>query len=375
VSFTFNDLLAWSERLSDWQRDALRRALTGDLNDTDISELTDLVKVTRGLLQGDGISPPRPATNAHIRASGPSSPPVALIALREIAYVNVLASGPVTFAPEGLTVVYGENASGKSSIARILKKTGRARSPGGPIRPSVFDPDPRQPASATIEFRSGTAERSFYRVDGVATDEELTRINVFDASGASVQIEKSTQLTYIPEILKVFQDLAQACQAVAARLKSQKDVLEKARPPEIGLLILRRDTAAGIFLARLSGDTELDDIDRLCDVTDLDRQLHSTLTRTLQDNPTRQADLLGARERRLKALDQLTINLQETLSETAFQSFQVARPPLTRRPVLLSKPSLPTLLLPGSGMRRGSNCGNPHVAIPKPSHTRPNLFP
>jgi hypothetical protein len=130
--FTFNDLIDWSTRLPDWQRDALRRILTNNsLVDSDISDLTTLAKVACGIYQPTGVFPPDPATNAHIRASGAATPPVSLLAINDIAYVNALAAGPITFAPDGLNVVYGDNAAGKSGIARILKKAGRARSPGG----------------------------------------------------------------------------------------------------------------------------------------------------------------------------------------------------------------------------------------------------
>ena len=41
------------------------------------------------------------------------------------------------FQPAGLTVIYGDNASGKSGYARILKKVCRARAAEKPILPNV----------------------------------------------------------------------------------------------------------------------------------------------------------------------------------------------------------------------------------------------
>src|SRR6266849_59383 len=320
-TFTFDDLLAWSERLPDWQRDALRRVLAGSLTDADIADLAAMARAALGLTT-PGRPSPDPATRSHIRSSGPSTLPVALVALRDITYVNALASGPVTFAPEGLTVIYGDNASGKSGFARILKKAGRAREPGGLIRPSVFDPDPGKPASATIEFRVGTADRSFPWVDGAPTDNELARINVFDAGCAAVQVEESNRLAYTPEILQVFQDLAEACRAVGAKLKAEKDGLDSSRAPQIGLLTLRPHTAAGTLVANISPQTKPNDIDTLCNVSDSERERFNTLTRALQDNPTGQADLLEARARRLKDLDNLTISVELSLSDSALQNFE-----------------------------------------------------
>jgi AAA domain len=323
VSFTFEDLITWSERLPDWQRDALRRILTGgSLNEADISELAALAKADQGLEMPASLRPADPATSSHIRVSSVSNEPVALTALRDIAYVNALAAGPVNFAPEGLTVIYGENASGKSGISRIFKKAGRARNPGGPIRPSVFETDPHQPASATIEFTVGATQRSFHWVDGSATDEELTRINVFDASEAALQVEGNNQLAYVPEILTVFQSLAAACQAVGTKLKAEKDSFEMSRYPEIGLLSLRPRSRAAVLIAGLSSNTRLEDIDNLCDVTEVERERHSSLARALRENPSRQADLLEGRARRLRDLDDLLTQLQNTLNDIALRGFE-----------------------------------------------------
>ena len=314
-TFTFDDLLVWSDKLPDWQRDVLRRVLVSNLTEFDITELASIAKSTNGP-SVPGTPLPVPAKAEHVRASGASTPPVALLCLRDITYVNALASGPITFGPDGLTVVYGDNASGKSGLARILKKAGRARNPGRRILPSIFDPEPGKPASANIDFRTGATERSFAWLDGAATDDELSRINVFDASCATIQVETSNELTYVPEILQIFQDLAEGCRAVGTQLKTEKDVLEKARAREIGILSLRPHTVAGILVANISPETNLTDIDTICNVSDEDRDRLTTLTRALQ------ADLLEARGRRLRDLGALTSNLQHALSEAALEKFE-----------------------------------------------------
>lgn len=243
-----------------------------------------MAKAGRGL-PTPGKPAPIPAIATDVRAPTGSRSAVSLVSIQDVAYVNSLSPGPVTFAPEGLTVMYGDNASGKSGIARILKKAGRARNPGGPILPCIFEPDPGKPASATILFRVGATETSYPWVDGVATTNELKEINIFDASCATVQIEESNRLSYTPEVLQVFQDLAEACQEVSARLKAEKDLLESQHSPDIRRLSLRSNTAAGILVANLSSNTKPSDIDALCDISDDERRRFADLFRVLQDNP------------------------------------------------------------------------------------------
>jgi energy-coupling factor transporter ATP-binding protein EcfA2 len=320
-SFTIDDLLAWSEKLPDWQREVLRRVLGSDLSESDISELTSLAKSANGL-SIPGTPLPIPATIECIRASDASTPPITLSELRDITYVNTLASGPIVFGSDGLTVIYGDNASGKSGIARILKKACRARSPGRRILPSIFDPEPGKPATANIDFRAGTAERSFPWSDGSPTDDELTRINVFDASCAVVQVEKSNELAYVPEILQVFQDLAEGCRSVSTRLKTEMELLEKSRAPEIGMLSIRHETAAGKLVAGISPRTKIEDIDAICNLSDEEKEHAATLSRALKNDPTGQADILETRARRLRDLGALTSKLESALSEAALQQFE-----------------------------------------------------
>lgn len=84
-----------------------------------------MVKAAAGLAESSAPAA-EPLTSAHLRTDPASSPSISLVAIRDITNVNALAAGPITFAPDGLTVVYGDNASGKSGIARILKKAGRS---------------------------------------------------------------------------------------------------------------------------------------------------------------------------------------------------------------------------------------------------------
>jgi hypothetical protein len=64
----------------------------------------------------------------HIRATGTEPVPVAVLGIRDVENVNSLATGEhLTFAPSGLSIVYGDNASGKSGYARILKAVTRTR--------------------------------------------------------------------------------------------------------------------------------------------------------------------------------------------------------------------------------------------------------
>ncbi|MCH7725473.1 MAG: hypothetical protein IH991_03165 [Planctomycetes bacterium] len=118
-------LLEWSQDRPAWQRDALRRLVqNGELSDDDIRALVDICKSAHGLADQEGIAP---LTKEHVPQKTAGSEPVALVSIFHHRGVNALAEDQtLEFAPN-LTVVYGDNAAGKTGYIRILKSACRAR--------------------------------------------------------------------------------------------------------------------------------------------------------------------------------------------------------------------------------------------------------
>jgi len=118
------DILGWSSaNLLPWQRDALRRLFQHqECNSQDIDELYAMLKSARGLPDPQNRQPiPLAAEHLPVQSAGVGV--VVLNALRELKNVNRIADGEkLTFAPKGITVIYGGNGSGKSGYSRVLKR-------------------------------------------------------------------------------------------------------------------------------------------------------------------------------------------------------------------------------------------------------------
>src|SRR6266699_6059932 len=121
------ELLKWSQDRPAWQRDALRRlVLNGDLSDDDIGALTEICKSEHGLAERQSIAL---FTKEHVPEKTAGSAPVSLVSIFHHRGVNALAEDQtLKFVPK-LTVVYGDNAAGKTGYIRILKSACRARGP------------------------------------------------------------------------------------------------------------------------------------------------------------------------------------------------------------------------------------------------------
>ena len=116
-----SDILDWSLKRPNWQRDALRRLIiSGELSDEDKNELYALCLDEQSAF--DPLSPD------HVAPEGDASVAVSLKRIHEPSGVNALAGDQsLEFEKTGLTLVYGDNGSGKSGYCRILKHACRSR--------------------------------------------------------------------------------------------------------------------------------------------------------------------------------------------------------------------------------------------------------
>ena len=139
------DIIKWAKDLPDWQADAVRRLLEqGELTNDDRDELYQMVKVAAGI-QAECIKPVPPKIGAF-SGTGATRQPITLQRISEIRHVNAVENdSTIPFGHQGITVIYGENGSGKSSYARVLKRACRARDTKESILPNIFDSDEEGP--------------------------------------------------------------------------------------------------------------------------------------------------------------------------------------------------------------------------------------
>ena len=126
----FEELITWSnqEVRPDWQKDALRRlATTGELSKEDLSDLRRLIEKATELID-DEVAAVTPLAAEHLSDPAADAPRTILGAIGPVRRVDRLASDqpPIKFAKNGITLVYGANASGKSGYCRIAKQLCRS---------------------------------------------------------------------------------------------------------------------------------------------------------------------------------------------------------------------------------------------------------
>ncbi|WP_275097509.1 AAA family ATPase [Sedimenticola hydrogenitrophicus] len=299
-----DEILGWSQTLSPWKQDALRRLLIRDgvLEPGDYDELFSMMLAAHGL--GDGNEPePQPLAAEHIPVNPAQAPHVEVLALRKLKNVNRLAGGQtLSFEPAGITVIYGANGSGKSGYARVMKKACRAREDSEKIHTDLTDAAARAAVpSALFDLQENGNSKQIPWQMNRASPEELATISVFDSSCARIYLKPNQDVAYLPyglDIVKNFGDV------VLPELRQRVDrELAALNTSSADFEHLKGGTEIGRVLTGLSHLTDEKTLEPFADFSPEDEQELEALIKTLaEDSPKDKADELTGSYQRLKAL-------------------------------------------------------------------------
>lgn len=281
-------ILAWSADSPGWQRDVLRRLAThAALKPAEIDELVAICK---------GNSPAVPLEAGHLRDPNRDQGEVYLRQVHGVRHVNALAPDQrLTLHRVGLTIIYGDNGSGKSGYARILKRACRARMPGRveEIIPDIYESAPGTP-SATIEYAISGQNRACAWQLGQAADTALSAISVFDSRTANVHVDETNDVAYTPFPLKLLGALAQLCKSVKDKLTAEITQIKAHTPEAIRTPACSRETAVGQLMTRLAANTDPATVETLAALTQAEQDRLAQLTADLVGDPARAARQLAA---------------------------------------------------------------------------------
>jgi energy-coupling factor transporter ATP-binding protein EcfA2 len=245
------ELLEWSQDRPAWQRDAMRRlVLNGELFDDDIRALTEICKSAHGLAEQQDIAP---LAKEHVPEKTAGSAPVSLVSIFHHRGVNALAEDQTLKFGPNLTVVYGDNAAGKTGYIRILKSACRARGQEQILGNVVSGATPLSPV-VSIRCKVGT-EPEPREWAGNGEDEFISRVSVFDTQCSAVYLTEKTDVAFRPFGLDLFDKLVRACRAVRAKLESEQRALDSNALASVQAQV-PEGTAVAKLLANISSLTK-----------------------------------------------------------------------------------------------------------------------
>lgn len=327
-----SELEAWSTDRAIWQRHALWMLATkSELTPSDFDALEGSLMREVGLAESAEQSETL-FEAAHLKSKAAAD--VRLLAVSKIGNVNRLNPKGITFAPSGLTIVYGENGSGKTGFIRVLRKACRSRIEKPQeleILANVYG-SVGGLASAHFTIQDGNLEETIEWTDGGASDRRLSAFSVFDTRSAQLYVDEGNKLRFLPADLDLPFRLNDVIQRVEEKLgpeltQTQSLLAAYVVPFEEG----ERNTPARKFFSGLTHEATDAAIDEAClftpeNQTDLDGLVHALSAGPdraieLKRNATAARTLAG----RIKGLNDAFADPKRTALKTAWANTISAR--------------------------------------------------
>lgn len=277
----------WSQKLPAWQQHAIARLYADrHLGQPEVEACYALLKSAHGIPDPNNLEPIKLAEEQI------ASPPVAnrlvqIAAIKDVVSVNALAEGQrLSISPTGLSIIYGENGTGKSGYSRILKKACRARDQSEPLLPNARKPGKAAPARAAFEIIvDGTLVEAVWSADKGGPS-ELSDIAIFDALCARAYVDNQGDFAYAPYGLDILEGLVKLCGTL--RAMSIKERASHTPNVEPFATLSKSPTQVGALLAKLSSKTDPAQIEGLGTLSEADAQRLTMLDKTLSEADPKQ---------------------------------------------------------------------------------------
>jgi len=296
------EILNWSKGLPAWQSDTIARllakqALAGD----DLDDVFALLKLAHGIPDPKDRKP-KPLTADQIPAPMKASTHVELLAMKNLRHVNAIAENQrLPFGAAGLTVIYGDNGSGKSGYSRVLKRACRSRDQLEAIHPNANLPVGMMGAAeATFEISVNGVAQEIQWTQGKAAPPELSSLAIFDSRCARAYLDSEDDFSYVPDGLDVLEGLAKVCKQLKPLVENEH---AQSAPDLTAFAPLQGDTSVGKLISTLSAKTTRAQIEALATVTPEELAEHVSMGNSLKENnPKEKAAQLRLRSRRIAAI-------------------------------------------------------------------------
>jgi len=258
-------LVAWANEQDGWIR-----AMTAETISSRQEVSADaLTKIYAHFLAEKGLSEEAPPDVPQLQldtAESAVEESLELTRISKVEGVNALAADQTLDLDPDLTILFGQNGSGKTGYARIVKRLSAVRT-AEDILPNAHAGSgaPQPSPTAQINFRLAGEEREvlWSNQSGLAP---FTRISVFDAGAVSLHVDSDLGYVFTPAELALFSHVSLGIQRLQQLIAT--DVAEL-RPGANSLLSsFTRGTKVYPLIETLGATTEIAELTALATVDD-----------------------------------------------------------------------------------------------------------
>lgn len=222
-------LFAWVEKQTDWARDALRRhacAQNFDLGADDKAQVLRRVRKAAGI-EDKGSCDNVPFAAEHFKGGAAAGTRSLLVSLGPVKNLARLAPDQrLSFALDGITLIYGDNGSGKTGYCRITKKVCRSLT-ADDLLGDVFTEGTKAPAEVVIGYRlDGEVDVTEVNwTDGAPPPTAIAGISVFDSKNARLFVDAENRIGFLPSEVALLEQHAKHCGEMDAKIDGEVKAL------------------------------------------------------------------------------------------------------------------------------------------------------
>ncbi|WP_321531382.1 AAA family ATPase [uncultured Desulfuromonas sp.] len=306
-----DNLTKWFSARPQWLQIAATRLLQqSELTDKDVSEFANLCQE-----EADGKLPKTTCSFPVTAFSQGAAGSLRLCSISEVEGVNALApKKALEFGKGNITIVYGNNGSGKSGYVRLLKHVCGARETGT-LHRNVYKPGSAAQKACISFEQDGVPKTHTWSGQGICDD--LNSVDIFDTSFGKVFVSSEDEVSYEPPVLSFFSSLILACEKVASALDNEASRHQSKKP---NIPADKKVTPEGIWYEAISAKTTTQDIDKHCAFSSADE----TEMQTLQQRLAEQAPAEKAKQLRKQKqhIDTLVQDAQKYLGQLSDENYR-----------------------------------------------------
>ncbi len=296
-------LVEWANQQDAWVRQLVSEVIVTQkpVIATQVDAVYETFLREKGLIPGESVKLSKLSDERSIHDA---STGLALIRLRQLENVNALTPGQALEFNPKLTVVFGENACGKTGYVRVLKKVAAVRTAES-VLPDVSLPGlVKGPPTAKIAFRLGQDEQPEVIWKDEAGIAPFNRIDVFDSRATALHVDGDLNYVYTPGELSRFPLVQQGIEDVRSRL--DQSIRDLGRSDNPFLAQFDRQSRVYPLIDSLGAATDLLELKRLATVPEQERESLPTLKTEIEalqtTNPAAQLRLAETLKQHLEAL-------------------------------------------------------------------------
>jgi hypothetical protein len=255
-------LVDWTNEQDHWVRLLARDIVASGAKPSDdaIAVVVEALLAEKNLSTEDASPVPPLVFEASKEAATEA---LVLIKMSEVGGVNALAAGQVIEFNPSLTVLFGENAAGKTGYARVLKQLAAVRT-AEPILPNVHDPGASNNLLARLDYQIGDTVHVL-EWQGESGVSPFTHIGIFDSPAVRLHVDDDLSYVFTPSDLALFPILTESIGEVRTQLSAAATV----RRPSANTFLPRftRGTAAFALIETLGSASDLERLRTLAAVS------------------------------------------------------------------------------------------------------------